>query len=196
MTIVFSLLLTLIPTIQTESGRFTIYQDGKLIGTEQFTISAIPGGYRAEGQTLLAGAAAPIKSRLELDDRLNPLSYEYTDARGRIRLKIEKPVSEFEIEGSDGQISSNNFRFPDNGFIVDSNFMHHFLLLLYKAGNAGGSYSLYVPQDKSAGSAVVRSTGNRTFEIQTDNFRAEATTGADGRMLRLSVPDAKVVVER
>ena len=194
MSILFALLLLVAP-VKTEIGRFTITQDGRPIGTEEFSITAIRGGYRAEGTTQLSGDPTPIKSRMELDEQLNLLSYEYTRGTGTIRVKIESPVSEYETV-ADGQASSIDFRFPSGGFIVDNNFFHHYVLLLYKVGASGNSLSVFVPQDMQMGLATVRPKGNRTFELEIGSIKAEATTDADGRMLRLTVPDAKVVVER
>lgn len=46
------------------------------------------------------------------------------------------------------------------------------------------------------GQVTVRSLGNRTYEFDTGNIKATATADAEGRLIRLTVPDAKVVVER
>ena len=43
--------------------------------------------------------------------------------------------------------------FPENGFIVDNNFFSHYLLLLYKVGEAGGAAAVFVPQDMQLGVA-------------------------------------------
>jgi hypothetical protein len=187
--------LALITPVKQESGRFNIYQDGKRLGTEEFTITATTGGYRAEGQTLLVGDPTPIKCRMEMDEQLNPLSYEYSHGAGTIHVKVEKPVSEIETLAN-GETSSINFRFPEGGFIVDNNFFHHFLLLLYKVGTAGNTLSVFVPQDMQMGSATVRPMGNHTFELDMGAIRAEATTDGEGRLIKLTVPDAKVTVER
>ena len=48
----------------------------------------------------------------------------------------------------------------------------------------------------TVGPLSVRPIGDSTYELTTDNLRLEATTDADGRMVRLTVPDANVVVER
>jgi hypothetical protein len=46
------------------------------------------------------------------------------------------------------------------------------------------------------GSASVRPTGPRNFDLDVGDVKLQATTDADGRLMRLTVPDAKVVIER
>jgi len=192
---VFSIFLMVAASVIPETAHFTIYQDGKKIGTEEFTISARRGGYVAEGRTELTGDATPITSRMEMDDQLNPTAYEYKRGNGMIRVKIAKPLSEFETSGN-GQDSSLDFRFPDGAFIVDNNFFHHYLLLLYKVGLTGKALPIVVPQDMRLGEATIKPKGSNTFQLDIGSVKLEATTDAAGKLIRLSVPDAKVVVER
>jgi hypothetical protein len=179
----------------TETAQFTIYQNGKKIGVEEFTISAHGGGYLAEGRTQISGDPKPITSRMELDEQLNPTSYEFTHGDGEIQVKFGKPTSEYEMT-SGGQHSNLDFRFPDGGFVVDNNFFHHVLLLLYKAGVNGKTVPIFVPQDMRLGQATIQPKGNGVYQLQMGDVRLEATTDAAGKLIRLSVPDAKVVVER
>jgi hypothetical protein len=87
-------------------------------------------------------------------------------------------------------------RFPVNGIIIDNNFFHHYALLLYRTGLNSTAIPALVPQELTVGQITVRSLGNRTYEFDTGNIKVTATTDQDGRMIRLTVPDAKVVVER
>jgi hypothetical protein len=187
--------LLLLAPVTLESGRFTITQNGRRVGTEEFTISARGSGYFAEARTQLSGANGTLTSRMELDAKLNPTSYEYSRGSTSIRVKIEQPVSEL-ITVNEGKESSLDFRFPAGAFIVDNNFFHHYLLLLYRVGEAGGSLPVFVPQDIRQGEATIRAKGNRSFELIMGDVRLEATTDATGRLLRLAVPEAGVVIER
>jgi hypothetical protein len=191
---ILTVLLLLAP-ITPETARFTIRQDGKTIGTEEFTIRARDKGWVAEGKTQLAGDPSPLTCRMELDENLNPLSYEYTRGPGTIRIKIGNPTSEVTI-GARGSESSTNFRFSEGASIVDNNFFHHYLLLLYKVKGADQTFPLFVPQDMQAGQARVRSTGTRTYALEVGDVKLEATVDNAGRLTRLAVPAAKVVVER
>ena len=187
--------LLVLATITPETARFTIRQDGRTIGTEEFTIRARDKGWVAEGKTQLAGDPSPITSRMELDEKLNPTAYEYKRGPGTIRLKIESPLSEMTV-GGQGADSSTEFRFPDGAAIIDNNFFHHYLLLLYKVTGADQRFPIFVPQDMQAGQARVRSTGNRTYALEVGDVKLDATVDSAGRLIRLAVPAAKVVVER
>jgi hypothetical protein len=46
------------------------------------------------------------------------------------------------------------------------------------------------------GEATIRPKGINTFQLEVGSVKLEATTDAAGKLIRLSVPDAKVVVER
>src|SRR5262245_18280201 len=122
-TVIVGLLLLLAP-ITPESSRFNIYLNGKKVGSEEFTITARLGGYVVDGRTELAGDPAPLRSQMELDEKLNPTSYEYQHGTGTIRLRVGKPTSELStVEGT--QESSTDFRLPEGAAIVDNNFFHH-----------------------------------------------------------------------
>jgi len=50
--------------------------------------------------------------------------------------------------------------------------------------------------DMRVGTATVRSTGPRSFDLDVGDVELQARTDGDGRLMRLTVPDAKVVIER
>ena len=187
--------LLLLAPITPETGKFTIRQDGRTIGTEEFTIRTIQSGYVAEGKTQLAGDPSPLTCKMEFDNNLKVVSYEYTHGSATIKIKVAQPTSEMTL-GDRGQESSTDFRFPDDGAILDNNFFHHYLLLLYRVKGANERFGVFVPQDMQVGEARVRSTGARTFTLELGDLKLEATVDGNGRLTRLSVPSAKVVVER
>jgi hypothetical protein len=195
MTVSILTVLLMLAPITPETARFTIRQDGRTIGTEEFTIRSRDRGWVAEGKTQLVGDPSPLSSRMELDENLNPTAYEYKRGLGTIRIKVQSPLSEMTI-GGQGSDSSTEFRFPEGGFIIDNNFFHHYLLLLYKVTGADQRFGIFVPQDMQVGQARVRSTGNRTYAIEVGDVKLEATVDSTGRLTRLAVPAAKVVVER
>jgi len=197
MNVLFAFLL--VAALRPETGRFTIYQDGKKIGTEEFTITPRRGGYSVEGRTVFMDPNNPVdlKSRMELNENLNLTSYDFQSTASSIHLKIDSPTSELEYTVQ-GAKKSDDVRFPDGGAIMDTNFFHHYAILLYRfaAVPAKSTLPVFVPQQLELGSITMKNTGNNTFEIDTGNFKVVATTDKDGRLIRLNVPDAKVVVER
>jgi hypothetical protein len=191
MNLLLPLVLLLAP-IKIETGQFNIVQDGKKIGTEQYSVTKIQTGYRIEGRTTLDN----ISSKMEVDENLVPTFYEYTKGQGTIRVKVNSPVSELESTVPGAQPETIDFRFPERGIILDNNFFHHFLILLYRFQSGERMFSVFVPQDMRVGSASVRPTGPRSFDLEVGDVKLQATTDADGRLMRLTVPDAKVVIER
>jgi hypothetical protein len=189
------LAVMLLVPITPETGRFNITQKGKRVGTEDFSISVRGTGYLVEGRTQLSGTSGTLTSRMELDANLNPISYEYSNGSSTMQMKVEQPVTEI-VTDEKGRKSSLDFRFPAGGFIVDNNFFHHYVLLLYRVGEAGGSLPIFVPQDIRLGGATITPKGNRSYELIMGDVRLEATTDAAGRLMRLAVPDAGVVIER
>src|SRR6185436_7193224 len=98
---------------------------------------------------------------------------------GRIRVNIASPISEFQSIVA-GDTSSADFRFPESGVILDNNFFHHYLVLMYRVHAGQNDFSVFVPQDMRVGSASVRSTGNHTFDLQIGDVKMQATTDAEG----------------
>jgi hypothetical protein len=191
---ILSALLLLAPVV-TESGRFTIRQNGQMVGTEEFTVRAQNKGFVVEGRTRLNNDPNPLVSRMELDENLNPISYEYSHGKAAIRIRVQSDSSDLTVV-ENGETSATNFRFPKGGSIVDNNFFHHYLILLYRVKNANELFPIFVPQDMQVGLAKVTARPNRTYELEVGDVTLQATVDEAGKMLRLTVPKANVVVER
>jgi hypothetical protein len=188
--------LLLLAPVVTESGRFTIRQNGKTIGTEEFSIRKMDKGYSVEGRTRLDGDTTTLTSRMELDENLVPTTYEYSrGGKGSIRVKVDSKASEL-IINENGKDSDTNFHYPPGASIVDNNFFHHYVVLLYRVKSAEQSLAIFVPQDMQVGLAKVKSSGKNTYALEVGAVKLEATVDDQGRLLRLAVPSAKVVVER
>ena len=192
MSVLLTFLLLLAP-VKVEHARFNIIKDGNKIGTDEFTIAMRGANYTMDGKLTMGDLT--ISSKMELNPKLMPISYEVSNPEGKLRLNIASPVSELQTVVG-GDTSSVDFRFPDGGVILDNNFFHHYLILLYRVQMGQTSFPVFVPQDKSIGSAVVRSTGPRTYDLEIGDVKMQATTDADGSLIKLTVPAAKVVVER
>jgi hypothetical protein len=192
---ILTAVLLMAPVVE-ETGRFSIRQNGRTIGTEEFSIRARDKGYSVEGRTKLEGDPNLLVSRMELDENLLPTSYEYSHGTGTIRVRIDSKSSELTVlENGDGD--STDFRFPRGASIVDNNFFHHYLILLYRLKGSGDqSFPIFVPQDMQTGQAKVHASANRTYALDVGDVKLEATVDAQGRLVRLAIPAANVVVER
>ena len=134
-------------------------------------------------------------SRLELTEKLVPVSYELTSSGGTTRVNVASPLSELETV-INGETSSANFRFPEGALVLDNNIFDHYLIMMYRVQTGETNFPVFVPQDRSVGRATVRMTAPRTYDLEFGNVKMEATVDADGTLTKLSVPAAKVVVER
>jgi hypothetical protein len=132
---------------------------------------------------------------MEVDEKLVPTTYEYSHGKGSIRIKVGSETSELTVV-QNGETSSTNFRFPAGATIVDNNFFHHYLMLLYRVSGAEATIPIFVPQDMQVGSAKIKSTGTRMYSLEVGDVTLQATVDESGRLLRLAVPSANVVVER
>jgi len=192
MSVLLSFLLLFAP-VKIEHGRFNIVKDGKKIGVEEFTIVMRGADYLIDGKATIGDVT--ISSKMELSNKLELVSYEVANQEGLIRVKVASPLSELQTV-SRGESSSTDFRFPDGGVILDNNFFHHYLVLLYRAQMGQTNFSVFVPQDMSVGAAMAQSTGPRTYDLMIGDVKMQATTAADGSLTKLTVPSANVVVER
>ena len=192
MTILLPLILLLAP-IKVEHGRFNITKDGKKIGAEEFSIAMQGKNYTVDGKVTIGEVT--ISSRMELDDKLAPVSYEASSPEGKMRVTISSPISELQAIVGD-ETSSADFRFPEGGIILDNNLFHHYLILLYRVQTGQTNFPVFVPQERSAGTATVRATGPGAYELQLGDLKMEATTDHEGKLIKLTVPSANVVVER
>lgn len=195
------LILALLMPVQLESGRFTVSVDGSRIGTEDFTISKRGDGFLARGRIRyeINGETVDAESRMELDADLNPVSYEYRSADRVIQVIVGELLTEVEYT-LEGQRTPYDIRFPDGGMIIDDNFFHHYLLLMYRENLGRAGVPVFVPQQMTLGTVDIREVEEeleeRTFELDSNNLRLRATLDENGRMLRLVLVDSNVVVER
>ena len=58
---VFLTVLLLFAPVKVEQGRFTIFKDGKRMGTEEFSVARRGSGYVVEGKTTIGNDVFPVK---------------------------------------------------------------------------------------------------------------------------------------
>ena len=190
---VFLSLVLLFTPVKVEQGHFTIFKDGKRLGTEEFSVTKRGSGYFVEGKTTIGTDV--ISSQMELDEKLAVTSYQASSREGSIQVKVTPPVSEVKSTVN-GETSTADFRFPEGGVILDNNFFHHYLILLYRVQAGQSSFSVFVPHDLRVGAAKVRTAGPRTYDLEVGEVKLQATIDSDGSLTKLAVPAANVVVQR
>src|SRR2546428_9050793 len=129
-------------------------------------------------------------SKMEWNGNLPVTSYEPSSGEGSIKVKVTPPVSELKSTVNE-ETSTADFRFPEGGVILDNNFFHHYLILLYRVQLQQTFFPVFVPQDMRVGGVSVRATGARTYDLEAGEVKLQATTDADGRLVRLEVPEKK-----
>jgi len=80
--------------------------------------------------------------------------------------------------------------------IVDGNFSHHYMLVLYRLGEAEGTVPVFVPQQMTLGALEVTRASEGPYELRSENFQLRAMADEEGRLLRLSLVDSNILVER
>ncbi len=163
------------------------------MGTEEFSVSRRGAGYFVEGKTTIGNDV--ISSQMELDEKLAVTSYEASSSEGSIHVKVTPPVSELKSIVK-GETSTAEFRFPEGGVILDNNFFHHYLILLYRVQTGQSSFAVFVPHDLRVGAATVKTAGPRTYDLEVGEVKLQATIDSDGSLTKLAVPAANVVVQR
>ncbi len=93
MNVLLSLVLLLAP-VKIEHGRFNVIKDGKRIGTEEFSVMKQGAGYVIDGKTTIGDLT--ISSKMEMDDKLAPTSYEASSREGTMRVRVASPISELQ----------------------------------------------------------------------------------------------------
>lgn len=194
---IVSLILPLLISVQLESATFTVFVNGRIVGTEDFSIGKSTNGYVARGRTRLNldGVRVDAESRMDLDEDLNLVSYEYRSGTKIVRVNVGEELAGVEFI-VDGASTPYDIRLPSGAMVIDDNFFHHYLLLLYKAAASGGDVPVFVPQQMTLGSVVVTPAGDNTYELDSDTLRLRATTDDTGRLLQLELPGANIVVRR
>src|SRR5947207_9962436 len=115
---------------------------------------------------------------MELDEKLGVTSYRASSPEGSIQVKVTPPVSELQSVVK-GETSTADFRFPEGGIILDNNFFHHYLILLYRVQAGQSSFSVFVPHDLRVRAATLRAAGPRTYDFEAGEVNVQATNETD-----------------
>ncbi len=190
-----------------DRGVFHIVADGKEIGVERFEITPTPEGTKATGelQITLAGTRTTETCTLLLRG-VEPVRYERVQRSPKhgsasVVFGPEKAAAHYKT--SEGGTQEMDFYVPKNVVVLDTNFFHHYALLLrqYDFLKGGAQHlNVLVPQEASPGMIRVEYTGNdgglRKLTAATDSLEIEMWANDAGQIMKLAVPEAKVEITR
>ena len=208
------------PTFSRDEGVFVVYRKGQVVASEQFRIVARGRTIEAQGETEITNPANPshklpkTTAKLALDSSWNLSSYKWRQtglAQSRVDLTFNVNLIEVRVKWAGSKRPLRKFVLPANIVILDTNFMHHFALLLYRYDIArGGSqmFQFFVPQEVRPGLITVEFLGAETIElggqsvslgrykVQTEALAFDLWADETRRLRRISLPADGIEVIR
>ncbi len=197
-----------------DKGKLRITQAGVEAGTEQFDLTQSGSYWVAHGETVLKGqGSGEVRStgQLRLNPDGTPVHYDWS---AQAPNKVSGAV---DFSGGTAKTSVNvpgkapiqqDFKFESPRVVIlDNNLYDQYAVIgrLYD-WNAKGTqtFPVLIPQDTIPGSIMVepadsQSAGGGSLEglrVKTADLEVEVYFDAKRRLMRLEVPDAKVVVTR
>ncbi len=201
------------PRLMPDKGKLKIQFESQVIGTEDFQISGEGGEWvsRSEVKIQLPGSpAAKITSTLRLSAQERPMRYEWaldSDRKISGSIVFDGGVANEELRQGTGEPFTQQHMFGDQRVVIlDNNVYHHFAILgrLYDWQKKGPqTFSVYVPQETTPGSATLEAAGNQevdgtkydVLQMRTDELVIFLLFDKQ-RLMRISLPDSKVTVIR
>ena len=192
-----------------DRGVFRIYSDGKEIGVERFEIATTAKGVRAtaELQIRLEGVGRMKETAtLVLRNGIEPISYkrvQKSPKRGSAILAFGPEKTTAQYRTTEGGSQRMEYFLPKNMVILDTNFFHHYTFLVHQYDFLKGGtqhMDVLVPQETAPGMVRVEHEGNdqslRKLVVKTGQVEIQIWADANGRLMKLVVPAAKVEVLR
>jgi hypothetical protein len=205
-----------------DKGAFVIYNQGRTVGSEEFSINILNGKGEINSSTRyeITYEARRLKVTLEgslkLGDNLTPLTYQLNSQSNldkqslQVEFKSKLAVCTFDL--ATGQ-QTQAVILPENVSVVDENMFSHWSLVLARFDlKAKGSqtFSVFVPQlgTNGLGTVQVRYVDRERIKVGAQNYRAHhysVTTSSltleiwqdqTGRILRIVSPQNQAEVLR
>ncbi len=191
----------------TDKGVLKILANGQQIGTERFEIVADGEGFRATGELRLKmpnGQDANETSLLTMSKDLLLTSYirdQKSPKKAGIKVEFTQGRASARYDTPEGQNSLEFFMEP-NVTVLDTNFFHHYFLLLQRFQpdkTKAQNVSVFIPQEATPGMMLLeylgKDGGNDKWRAKTE---VEILIWSDGNrhLVKLAVPAAKVEVVR
>jgi hypothetical protein len=206
------------PPPAADNGVFDILSGQQQVGTEKFVIREISGGWVVSGELQLAapgGGRVSETSSLTLNDALHPTFYERVQKSplpGKLAVQFGPTETVLEMTAGEADPYQQIFLLPkDHLAVLDTNFFHHFALLLRLYDRARGAtqpLNVFIPQEALPGVVNLEYLNREPipggaptidfdhFRVVTDELQIEIWASPEGAIQRLSIPQANLEVVR
>lgn len=201
------------PAVSADKGKLRILQDGKEVGTEQFELAMSGDVWIERGDTTLRipGSETRATGQLRLRADGTPLHYDWsaqtaTKASGAVDFENGTAKTTVNLGAKDPLLQDFKFTSPRVA-ILDNNLYDQYALLamLYDWKAAGAQdFPVLIPQDTTPGSITIESMVPSTaggapldgLRVRSADLEIHVFFDGKRHLVRLEVPDAKVVVLR
>jgi len=201
-----------------DSGEFEIRIGNSRVGTEKFEIRPTSSGWMASGELQLQGSDGKRISEissLSLNATLLPTHYERiqkSPLSARLVAQFGPSETVLEMTATEGEPFQQIFYLPKNELaVLDTNFFHHFALLLRLYDHAKGAaqaLNVFIPQEALPGTINLQYLSRESvpvgqtaieldhFQAVTDELEIEIWATPEGAIHRISIPQANLEVVR
>jgi hypothetical protein len=197
-----------------DKGKFSIKLAGQTVGHEEFEIAPAGGGWLAKGTADIKppeGAASKVSGSLTLQANGAPISYEWSaqaEKTNGAHILFANGVASITLEMQGARPFQQDLTFTSPLIaVLDNNLYHQYAVLarVYDWSKGGAqTFPVLIPQELTPGTITVESTGSanadgKTYEglkVSTADLQILLLLDTNHRLMRLEVPDAKVVVVR
>jgi hypothetical protein len=201
-----------------DSGTFLILANNKRLGTEKFQIKRGATGWDATAELQIEGdkgAKTSETATFHLDSALRPAKYtreQRAPVAGNLAVVFMPEETQLAAMVAGGEPQQEEFVLPlENLAVLDTNFFHHYALLLrlYDSAKGGAQpFNVFVPQEALPGTITLKfiakesvPVGQTTkeldhFQAVTEELQIEIWATPERAIQRISIPAATLEVVR
>lgn len=191
-----------------DSGTFEIRANGKVVGTEKFKIARDGASWDSSAELALQAGEAKSDERasLRLNSLMRPESYLRDQKSPNLAsLAVRFGEKETSLVATSGKESNEQIFFLPQGFLIilDTNFFHHYTLLLRQyARSQGGeqAFNVFIPQEALPGAVslthVSKAGDNDLWKVTTDEIEMEIVARESGAIQKITIPSAGLEITR
>ncbi len=202
-----------------DKGKLRILQDGREVGTETFELAPAGSEWMERDETIIrdpGGLQTRAAGQLRFTSDATPVHYEWTaqaaadvvpgKASGTVDFQNGTAKTSIDLGTKEPLLQDFMFTSPRVA-ILDNNLYGQYALLarLYDWNAAGTqTFPVLIPQDATPGMITIESLGSSAgsggqlagLRVRSADLEIHAFFDAKHRLMRLEVPDVKVVVVR